>query len=205
MKNHVIIRATPLYNFIRYCLQSPLEKKVLDCGAGGRIPPLVLFQQHGFQTVGIDISNKQIDLARKFCIENNLKDLGIIKGDIRKLPFENNSISFIYSYNTIFHLSKKEISNSIQEIKRVLRPEGLFYVNLMSPDDKLYGQGKAVGKGEFRQKEGTSEVLHVFHEEEEVDELFKGFKILYTEKRTITKEEWGDYQAAYLDYIIQKK
>lgn len=30
-----IIKAVPIYNFLNYCNACELEKKVLDCGAGG--------------------------------------------------------------------------------------------------------------------------------------------------------------------------
>ncbi|MCG3218966.1 MAG: SAM-dependent methyltransferase, partial [Candidatus Heimdallarchaeota archaeon] len=49
-----IIRATMLYEFLKECLNSPLEKVILDCGAGGRQPPLALFNAYEFETHGID-------------------------------------------------------------------------------------------------------------------------------------------------------
>jgi hypothetical protein len=33
-----VIWATPLYEFLRQCNASPLEKTILDCGAGGSSP-----------------------------------------------------------------------------------------------------------------------------------------------------------------------
>jgi len=36
---------TPLFDFLNECNKSTLEKKILDCGAGGGAPPLAIF--HG--------------------------------------------------------------------------------------------------------------------------------------------------------------
>ncbi|MEA2071780.1 MAG: class I SAM-dependent methyltransferase [Asgard group archaeon] len=202
--NGITINATPLYTFLKYCQNSSLEKKILDCGAGGKVPPLVLFQQYGYQTYGIDISPKRIQMANVFCQQNNLPLLNIIEGDIRSLPYEDNFMSFIYSFNTIFHLPKKDIKKVIQEIQRVLKPNGLCYLNFMLPDDDLYGEGQEIRDGEFIQKFANETVLHVFHSEEEAERLLREFKMLYKVKKNVTKKEWDDYHASYLEYIIKK-
>jgi hypothetical protein len=44
-----------------------MERKVIDCGAGGRQPPLYLFYQYGYRTYGIDSSEHAIKNAEEFC------------------------------------------------------------------------------------------------------------------------------------------
>ena len=60
-----------LYTFLGFTEKSSLDKKVLDCGAGGIRPPLALFSQRGYQTYGIDISEKAINASKKFAFEND--------------------------------------------------------------------------------------------------------------------------------------
>ncbi|MCK4482774.1 SAM-dependent methyltransferase, partial [Candidatus Bathyarchaeota archaeon] len=60
-----VIWATPLYKFLRHCNDSPLDKMVLDCGAGGDDPPLRLFLESGYKTVGIEISGQSLNETRK--------------------------------------------------------------------------------------------------------------------------------------------
>ena len=110
-----------LYTFLMYCNGHGLEKEILDCGAGGKTPPLAIFKEHGYETCGIEIDDEQIDKANKFEEERGI-DLNIQKGDMRDLPFENSSKNYIYSYNSIFHMNKKEVAQTISEIKRVLKP-----------------------------------------------------------------------------------
>lgn len=75
----ILIRQFSVYRFLWFCEKSELEKKVLDCGAGGILPPLALFNQRGYETHGVDISNTQVHKAKEFSNELGL-DLNIIKG-----------------------------------------------------------------------------------------------------------------------------
>jgi len=46
-------RLTPIVDFLELCNASVLEKNVLDCGAGGKCPPLTLFRDQGYETRSI--------------------------------------------------------------------------------------------------------------------------------------------------------
>ncbi|MBU7011972.1 MAG: class I SAM-dependent methyltransferase [Theionarchaea archaeon] len=211
--SHPLVR--PLYGFLKECNESPLEKVVLDCGAGGNYPPLALFHQNGYKTYGIDTSDGEIKLAQKFCRENNIK-LTIMKGDIRDIPFGDESMSFVYSINTVCHLSKKDTATALKEMERVLNPKGLLFVNFTSVDDLYFGRGQKVGKGEFIQeydwyldivKEG-----HVcsYYEDAEPDKYFGHFKIIRKEKRIAELQierdhhAGGGWQTADICYTAQK-
>jgi ubiquinone/menaquinone biosynthesis C-methylase UbiE len=211
--SHPLVR--PLYGFLRECNESSMEKIVLDCGAGGRFPPLALFYQWGYKTYGIDISDGEIQLAQKFCQENNIT-LNILKGDIRHIPFNDESMSFVYSINTVFHLSKADTAAALQEMERVLKPSGLLFVNFTSVDDVAFGDGQKVGTGEYIQdyewyldivKEG-----HVcsYYEYDEPDKYFSNFEIIRKEKRISELQiernhpAGGDWQSADICYIGQK-
>lgn len=203
MKNY--LGPAPLYNFLKYCNHSGLDKKVLDCGAGGGNPPLTLFHQYGYVTYGIDISDKQIKKSKKFCIENDL-ELNIIRGNLLDIPFEDGSFSYVFSYNAIFHMIKKEIEAGIKEIKRVLKKDGLCFVNLLSVEDFGYGQGKELEKGEFYQDEGDHKTVHSYYDDTEGDKYFDDFDIIHKEKRIVERYfEGKKYKQVFIDYIAKKK
>ena len=161
------VHRSQLYRFLRNIMEEPLEKTILDCGAGGKVPPLALFHSYGFKTTGIDISAKQIERADEYCKANNV-DLNIHYGDMTKIPFENESFSFVYSTNSIYHLTKKDSGKAIAEMERVLQKGGYLYVDFLSVDDGECGTGEAVdpvhSPGEYRQKSGA------------VGRLFSGWK-----------------------------
>jgi ubiquinone/menaquinone biosynthesis C-methylase UbiE len=96
---------SPLYTFLRYCERSSLPKEILDCGAGGEDPPLYIFHSLGCTSHGVEISEEQLKKARGFCDAKGI-ELNIRRGDMRTLPFEDCSFSFVYSYDTVFHMPK---------------------------------------------------------------------------------------------------
>ncbi len=199
-----LIKAAPLYTFLWHCEKSGMEKTVLDCGAGGARPPLAIFAERGFKTCGIECDEAQIALAERFARENRL-ELDIRKGDIRRLPFPPGSISFLYCYNTIFHLSKADIRTAIEGFHSVLRGGGLMYVNLLCTDDQGYGEGQSLGPGEYLQDEGEHRVIHTYFEQDEPDALFAGYEMIRKEKRTVETYEGGErYIESYLDYTARK-
>lgn len=182
-----------------------LDKKVLDCGAGGNMPPLHMFQSLGYETYGIEIDEDQLNRADEYQKENDV-DLNIQKGDMRELPFEDGSISYAFSYNAIFHMKKEDIRKSLMEIKRVLPSGGLCFFNVLSKEDCGFGEGEALGDGEFYQEEGGSQVIHSYFDYDELDEFLCDFTILMKERRLRTRiynDEFIDL--GYIDYIIKKK
>lgn len=205
IKIKIVFRQTQLYKFLNYCNDHNLEKIVLDCGAGGNCPPLALFAEFGYKTYGIELDDKQIEKAENFASKHGL-DLNILKGDMRELPFEDNSISYIYSYNSIFHMRKKDISKAIDEIKRVLKVDGLCFINFLSIYDFGYGTGEKIGEGEYKQIEDRGLTIHSYYEINEGDKYFKNMGILYKENRVLERIYEGEkIKQGYIDYILQKK
>lgn len=203
-----MIRAVELYTFLDYCNNSPLEKEVLECGAGispSLEPLLVRFFDYGYDTHGVEISDERLKNAREYCEENEL-DLDIRKGDIRQIPFGDESMSFVFSYNTIFHLTKEDIRLAMGEIERVLKPEGLCFVNFLSLDSQTFGKGEQIGKGEYLEKNNDMQFMHSYFEDDEPDAYFPTFEVLHKEKRIREQLMHGERNIrAYIDYIAMKK
>ncbi len=200
-----ILAQTQLYRFLKYCNESHLEKSVLDCGAGGNCPPLALFSEYGYKTHGIEINDTQIEKANTFSKEYGL-ELNIIKGDMRKLPFDNESISHIYSYNSIFHMKKVDIEKAVDEIIRVLKPGGMCCINFLSIHDSWYGEGEKIGENEFLQVERDEKVIHTYYDIDEAESHFKDMGILFKENRILERMHDGEkIKQGYIDYIVQKK
>jgi ubiquinone/menaquinone biosynthesis C-methylase UbiE len=211
--SHPLVR--PLYGFLKECNDSPLTKEVLDCGAGGKNPPLALFYEQGYRVYGIDMTRQQIELAQKFCVEAHT-NLPMIQGDVRHIPFKDESMSFVYSVNTLCHLSKRDTATAMKEIERVLKKSGLCFINFVSVDDCGFGRGKEVSTGEFLQEEewysGIVKEGHIcsYYGDSEPDPYFELFKILRKEKRITelliekSHPEGGGWQMADICYTAKK-
>ncbi len=200
------LRLAPVYTFREFLnvrLNDPaakLGKKILDCGAGGGYPPLSLFYEHGYETFGIDISEREIKRADAFCKENGML-LNIRQGDMRSIPFEDEAFSAVYEFYSMCHLTKKDTGVAIQEMTRVLKPGGYCFLGFMSADIwPVPGIEKKSGSGEFWSHEaGDEEVVHSAYADDEPDSYFTGLEIIQKEKRMqwllrfkeLSREDWA--------------
>ncbi|MFW9844208.1 MAG: class I SAM-dependent methyltransferase [Candidatus Thorarchaeota archaeon] len=181
---------------------SELEKKILDCGAGGDLPPLGLFHQYGFETHGVDIADDQIERADRFC-ENHGVELNIVKGDMRTLDFDDEFFSHVYSQNSIFHLSKADTAAAMTEMRRVLRSGGYIYVNFLSIEDQGFGEGEEAALGEWISMERGELTLHSYYSDNEPDVYFEDMEI-EMKRKIITDFEGGTYKMVTLEYFAKK-
>lgn len=203
-----IYRQNQLITFLLYANGQGQEKTILDCGAGGNLPPLSLFSEHGYKTTGIDISEKAIQSAKEFERKNELK-LNIKKGDMTNLEFGDESFGYVFSYNSVFHMSKSDIKTSISEMARVLKKGGLMFVNFASNNDMRATVGEKVGEGEYLQPEHGDMVLHSYHADDEPEKYFEELKlyVVYKESRVRIghARNGGKVKLGYIDYIVEKK
>jgi ubiquinone/menaquinone biosynthesis C-methylase UbiE len=217
-KNVILLtNATPVYSFLSYIntTQPPdataPQKKILDCGAGGPVPPVALFHQHGFEAWGIDVSDVQLQKAEAFSQERGL-DLHLRQGDMRHMPFEDESFDYVYEHYAMCHLSKKDTAVAVGEMHRVLKPGGLCFLGFISMDSwpkANFGQEKE--PGEFWSQEHGDR--HSMFTNEEADQLVSAWEVTNKEKRAIylrrsaeetSLERWMDlYSEAPAHYSRQ--
>lgn len=101
-------------------------KKILDLGCGpGR--EAKYFISKGFEYTGLELSKEILELAKK--IEPNAK---YVFGDMRNIPFEDNSFNGVISLTSIIHIPKNQVELVLKEIYRVLQTKGvvLFSIKL---------------------------------------------------------------------------
>lgn len=200
-----IFRHIPLYRFLSYCEEhlNADQKKVLDCGAGGNMPPLSLFNSYGYETQGIELSQSQVEKANAYG-QLMGQTLNIQEGDMTKLPFEDQTFDCVYSYNSIFHMKKDQIAQSISEMKRVLKRDGMMFVNFLSVDDFRCGDGPHLGNNQYEQMDDEP-VIHSYFELDEAETYFENMNILAKERRVLERVHEGEkIKQGFIDYIIKK-
>ena len=197
MKNFVLrTNAIPVYGFLSVITArqsqgetAPQGKalpkgKVLDCGAGGPVPPLALFRQHGFEAWGIDASEEQLERARQFCEEQGI-ELRLRKGDMRRLPFEDGAFDYVYEHYSMCHLSKRDTALAVSEMHRVLKGGGLCFLGVISDDSwpkSLFGEEREPGEY-WGEEGGHAQTLHAMFTEGEADELVSAWEVVSKEKQ----------------------
>lgn len=106
----------------------PQEMKLLDAGCGNGMMTSA-FYSAGLkpqQSLAVDISHKSLNLAREEFSKNkkiNEKTISLIKGNILKLPFEDESFDVIGTCGVLEYVDLKE---GFAELTRVLKPNGFI-------------------------------------------------------------------------------
>lgn len=110
------------------------EKKILDVGCGyGRV--LNELHEAGFKELyGVDFSSGMIARGKRLYPELNL-----VVNENEKLPFDDNSFDAVLLIAVLTCIiDKDEQKNMLSEVKRVLKDDGVLYVNdfLLNDDDR---------------------------------------------------------------------
>jgi tRNA (cmo5U34)-methyltransferase len=103
---------------------SPVRILDLGCGTGLEIPAL-LEQAPNAEVVGIDLSRRMLDhlMVKGFSPTDNLL---LIQGSYLALPLQESSFDYVVAVMTIHHLLPGPKRRLYTNIRRLLRPGGLY-------------------------------------------------------------------------------
>lgn len=110
----------PELNFLRGYIKD--GERILDLGCGnGRIAEL--FKDKNVEYIGVDNSEKLIDLAKKTYESNKVK---FVVADGLNLPFPDNYFDKVFSIAVLHHIPSRELRDKfLKETHRVLKKEGM--------------------------------------------------------------------------------
>lgn len=98
----------------------PAMSKVLDLGCGAGVPATQWLAQH-FDVTGVDISPRQLDLAREL-----VPTARFIEADIAAIQFPPESFSLVVAFYSIIHVPREEHPALLRSIYSWLLPGGRF-------------------------------------------------------------------------------
>jgi SAM-dependent methyltransferase len=109
--------------FIMQQLGPLTGKKLLDMGVGlGE--SAVYFARKGAEVTAVDVSPEMVDLTLRLGERYGVNVKGVVSGG-EDLPVESDSYDFVYSANTLHHVSDRK--RYFEQIHRVLKPGGKFF------------------------------------------------------------------------------
>lgn len=109
---------------------------VLDLGMGeGR--NALYFASKGYETVGIDISETEVNRSLKYAMEQELNLTAKVE-NIINYPIEKNTYSLIILSNVLNFFKDIEIKEVIEKAKEGLVNGGLIYINVFDINDPGY-------------------------------------------------------------------
>lgn len=140
---------------------------ILDIGCGAGIPIDKYLIDNGFKVTGIDISEKQIELAKSNLPKGDLKVKDML--DLEKGEF---SVDAVVSFYAIFHTPRDKHLEILKKINSFLPPNGYLLVTM----------GSSEWEGKEKNFCGT-EMVWSHYDAETNKQLIKkaGFELLYDE------------------------
>ena len=85
--------------------------------------------QAGYRPIGIDPSFEAIVAARRIARQLGVETQYVV-ADGRKLPFVDETFDVVFSYGVLQHFSKSDVEVSVAEIRRVVKRDGLTWVQM---------------------------------------------------------------------------
>ncbi len=149
----------------------PPEAAVLDLGCGAGIPATRWLAER-FTLTGVDISAKQLELARR-----NVPGASFLKADMTDPNFAPETFEAVVALHSIIHVPRTEHLTLLKNISRWLKPGGAFLATL------------SVGEweGEESDWEGWGAAMRWSHYDREANlKMLReaGFEIVWAEART---------------------
>lgn len=146
----------------------PIGASVLDIGCGAGIPVAKILSDT-YKVTGVDISEKQIELAKL-----NVPKADFIHQDILDFDFGNTQWDAIVSYYAIFHLSKKDQLILFDKAICGLKAKGYLLFTLTLDNEQAYTEDDFFGTTMYWDNYSLTEYEEVLTD--------KGIKILYSGK-----------------------
>ena len=106
--------------YVAFLKEEGFEDLLVDIGCGSGRDVLV-FQQNGIHTLGIDYSTQEIENARlrhpnsEFAVRN-----------VERINFEDNSVGAYFMINVIHYVKKQQ---ALDELLRTLKPRGYLFIH----------------------------------------------------------------------------
>lgn len=108
--------------FVKYLKKYFKSARVIDIGPGSGLN-LSQFDEEGFETFAIDISQKIIDVAKEVSPNTKFIHSDFLSHDFKDLEFEG-----IFAKAFIHLFPKKDVDKVFKKIKGLLAPNGIMFI-----------------------------------------------------------------------------
>ncbi len=172
----------------------PLDIIEFGCGTGG---DACRFARRGHHVTALDFSSSAIRQIGEIAAHARLTTLTARHLDYSRLPLPFADATYELAYSHLgLHYFPDDLTTAIfAEIRRILRPGGVFALRCKSTTDPLYGQGERLAERIYSR---NGHVRH-FYTKEYMAEKLAAFDILTLRRSSSTR-----HQSAYVEAIARR-
>jgi ubiquinone/menaquinone biosynthesis C-methylase UbiE len=140
--NHTDLKGDMLVLAQKFIQQVGRNGSVLDIGCGtGR--DIAYFELQGLHVTGLDLSAGMLAYARQQV------HAGLVMMNMCRLGFRTAHFDGAWSCASLLHLPKQAVPSALQEICRVLKPGGQFYLTIQEGASETWNGGYIDGVMRF--------------------------------------------------------
>ncbi len=164
------------------------KEKILDLGCGAGRHTLFMANEN-IIPYGIDYSESGVYYTKENLDENGYsgyKD-NIVVADVTNLPFQDSFFDGVISYGVLYYIGFDQIKKAVEEIFRVLKPNGRAFIVVRSTEDYRAKSGteteehnSLIVNEDNSEKCASNEngMLMHFFDRDEIEQLFTSFSSL---------------------------
>lgn len=169
--------------------------RLLDLGCGYGEDSLY-FARKGMRVTAMDFSKTGTRHLQKEAQRLDY-DMDVRCNDLsKKLPFKNNSFDAVYAHLSLHYFDDHKTQKIFEEVKRILKPGGVFFVKCKSVDDPLFGKGKKVGVDMYHHDHARR-----FFRKEFMQSLLNDWTIVSVRR---TSSTYVDYRSNFIEAVARK-
>jgi len=149
--------------------------KIMDLGCGtGR--HTIFLAKNDFNVIASDISETGLKTTENKANKLGLKNIEYLQNDMRNIPLSENTLDGLLCVWTTGHGMLIDVEKNVEEIYRILKPNGIVIIDYVSIDDKHYGKGREIEVNTFLDNmEGEEKIPHHYSSKIELENMYKIF------------------------------
>lgn len=184
------------------------RKSILDLGCGlGRHS--VLFAKYGFKVTAMDVSKEALVFLKDYMKKQEV-DIACRMADMEKMPFADDAFDCVFAMHSAGHADTAGMNRIMNEIKRVLKPDGEVFMTLCSKETWTYAESglPKVDANTVIKTDGPEQgVPHFFVNRADIENLFADFELVKVRHidDCFSEGKWKNQKHYFIEAVIHKE